>query len=186
MDRMMPRTVLHVECLRSRLLLLWVATFGAALLLFANVATAQSSGNMCLKSATGLNNPSCTANDVRIGRLELVSGPSSCSEGQVINVTLKATIESGPARYAVGIWINTDGGDARDDTDPVCYRDFLSPVDASAGNNQCQQQGGPYFDADGDTCGDVYAVGTNPCGNGVFAACTEGGGTCLFSTVSGC
>jgi hypothetical protein len=151
------------------------------LLCTAQPAAAQFSDQACIKEATGLNNPSCTANDVRIGSFTLISGPANCTAGDTITVTLQANIESGPARYDIGLWINQEGGSARSDTTgDNCYRDFLTPVD---GSSSCNQTGGPYYNADGDTCGDVYAVGTNPCGNALTGPCTGGGGgTCLLST----
>ena len=92
-------------------------------LLAGSDALAQSSGNACIKEKIG-GNPPCTANDVRIGTLLLVSndncvgagdpftcctgadtgtcdgGPTSCVVGEDITVTMQATIESGPDRWA--------------------------------------------------------------------------------------
>ncbi len=154
------------------------------LLFTAQPAVAQTSDTACVKEATGLNNPSCTANDVRIGSYRLVSpGLTSCdpTSNDPITVTIEATIESGPARYDVGIWINQDGGSAKSDpTGNNCFRDFLHPV-ASSGTN-CEPDG-PYYNADGDGCGDVHSVTTNPCSNAVTGPCTGGGGgTCVFTT----
>lgn len=152
------------------------------LLLAAQPAAAQVSGTACIKEEIG-GNPSCTANDVRIGSYRLVSGPTSCDPTSTtpITVTIEATIESGPDRYNIGIWINQQGNSAQSDpTGPNCYRDFLHPVGTST---SCQQQGGPYYAADANVCGDVYAQNTNPCGNKVTGPCTGGGGgTCLFTT----
>jgi hypothetical protein len=145
-------------------------------------AFAQSNNNACIVQQVG-GNPPCTANDVRIGHMELVAGPSMCdpNDPTPFPVTIKATIESGPDRYDIGLWFNTKGNSAKDDpSGNNCYRDYLHPVD---GLTTCQQQGGPYYNADGDNCGDVYAQNTNPCGNKVTGPCTSGmGGTCLFST----
>jgi len=145
-------------------------------------AFAQSSNNACVVQEVG-GNPPCTANDVRIGHMELVAGPSMCdpNDPTPFAVTIEATIESGPDRYDVGLWFNTAGNSAKDDPSGFnCYRDYLHPVD---GQTTCQQQGGPYYNADADNCGDVYAQNTNPCGNKVTGPCTSGmGGTCLFST----
>jgi Dictyostelium (slime mold) repeat len=152
------------------------------LLFTADSAVAQLADQACIKEKTGLNNPACTANDVRIGRLEVISGPTSCKIGDTITVTLRATIESGPARYDIGLWVNEKGNSARSDTSGNnCFRDFLSPPLSST---TCQPGGNPYYNAptDGDQCGDLYAVGTNPCGSAVTGPCSEGGGTCLFTT----
>ncbi|MGH7428777.1 MAG: hypothetical protein ACREJ4_10570, partial [Candidatus Methylomirabilaceae bacterium] len=151
------------------------------LLVIGSWSAAFAVNSDCLQKFTGINNPACSANDVRVGRLELVSGPPSCTSGETILVTLKAIIESGPERFDIGLWINALAGDARDDqTANACFREFLDPI-ATAPN--CDQDGGPYINLDGDACGDVYAQGTDPCGNAITGACTDGsGGTCLFTT----
>jgi len=139
---------------------------------------AGSGGAQCLKQKTGLNNPSCTAADVRLSELRVISGPPSCTLGENINVTMEATIESGPDRYDVGLWINEVGGLAKDDPDGTCFREYLHPL--ANPRTSCQQQGGPYWsdptEPSADICGDVYASGTNPCGNKVTGPCTGGGG----------
>jgi hypothetical protein len=147
-------------------------------------ATAQSSGNACIKQKIG-GSPPCTANDVRIGKLELVGTPQACVVGSSIPVTLKATIESGPERWDIGLWLNQAGNSALNDpTGNNCYRDYLHPDSAPI---TCNQLGGPYYKGDlsqpADVCGDVYASNTNPCGNAVTGPCSGGGGgTCLFTT----
>jgi hypothetical protein len=151
------------------------------LILGGSPVAAQSSGNLCIKERIG-GNPPCTANDVRIGTLAVVGGAQSCTPGDDITVTLEATIESGPDRWAVGLWINESGGSAQSDPDGTCYRDYLHPVDDSLNNDECNQLGGPYYDGDEDSCGDVYAQNTDPCGNAFTGPCTEDGGTCLFTT----
>ncbi len=178
------------RCYWSRLCRTDRARYGLLMLLLAGglflgaqPAAAQSGGNACLKEATGLNNPSCTANDVRIGRMALIPGQlTSCDPNSPdpITVTLEATIESGPDRYAIGLWVNETGGSAKSDPTGTCFRDYLHPVDSTT---SCNQIGGPYYNVDDDNCGDVYASNTNPCGNAVTGPCTSGGGTCLFTTM---
>src|SRR5262245_3312968 len=77
----------------------------------ATPAFAQSSGNLCITQKIG-GNPPCTANDVRIGTMTLIAGPSNCdpTDPTPFAVTLEATIESGPDRYDIGLWLNTKGG----------------------------------------------------------------------------
>ena len=115
-------------------------------------AAAQSGGNTCIKETIG-GNPPCSANDVRVGFLQLVTnencvsagspfscctgnmagtcdgGPTSCFLGEDIDVTLMATIESGPDRYAIGIWVNESGGSALSDPAGTCFRDYLHPFE---------------------------------------------------------
>ena len=143
-------------------------------------AAAQSGGNSCIKEELG-GNPSCSANDVRIASLSVAAGgPTSCVEGESVIVTLEALIESTAEKYGIGIWLNESGGSAQSDPTGTCYRDFLQPV--SSGNADCNSTLGPFYDGDGDACGDLDAQGTGPCGTDVTGPCSEGGGTCLFTT----
>src|SRR5262249_59352710 len=109
----------------------------------------------------------------RLGPRQLLGGPPSWhpADPTPFMVTLKATIESGPDRYDIGLWLNTKGGSALSDPSGAnCYRDYFHPVGTST---VCQQQGGPYYNADSDNCGDVYAENTDPCGNAVTAPSTQ-------------
>ncbi len=112
-----------------------------------------------------------------------IAGPTTCdpTDPTPFSVTIEATIESGPERFDIGLWVNESGGSAKSDPTGTCYRDFLDPV--SADNTNCSSIfPGPYYNADNDDCGDVDAQGTSPCGTDVLAPCTAGGGTCLFTT----
>src|SRR5436190_14875673 len=104
-----------------------------ALIAAATPASAQSSGNLCITQKVG-GNPPCTANDVRIGTMQLIAGPASCdpSDPTPFAVTLRATIESGPDRYDIGLWLNTLGASALSDPSGAhCYRDYLHPLGTS-------------------------------------------------------
>ena len=142
-------------------------------------SAAQSSGNPCIKEEIG-GNPPCTADDVRFATLDLISGPTACVLGETIHVEVEVRLDSGPERYDIGLWINEDGGSALSDPDGTCYRDYLHPV--SSDNSDCNQDLGPYYNGptDGDLCGDVPALGSDPCGSQT-GPCIEGGGTCLFT-----
>jgi len=140
-------------------------------------AAAQSGGNLCIKEQIG-GNPSCTANDVRLVALDMISGPTSCMLGETVTLTVRAKIESSPERYDIGLWINEVGGSALSDPDGTCYRDYLYP--ASEDNSDCNHDSGPYYNGDGDDCGDVPAVGSSLCVSQT-EPCTEGGGTCLLT-----
>src|SRR5262249_23967924 len=135
------QSTLHAHAVRFAVVLL-----GWGLIASATPALAQSFGNACLQKATGLNNPSCTANDVRISHMEVVTGPSTCDPSNTtpFAVTLKATIESGPDRYDIGIWLNTAGGSAREAQGKNLYREFLHPVD---GMTSDPQHSGAYLHA---------------------------------------
>jgi hypothetical protein len=142
-------------------------------------AAAQSAGNPCIKEEIG-GDPPCTANDVRFTALDVISGPASCILGETVTVEVEATLESGPERYDIGLWINERGGSALSDPDGTCYRDYLHPV--SSDNTDCNQDLGPFYNAPGDDdlCGDVPAVGSDPCGS-LTGPCSVDGGTCLFT-----
>ena len=144
-------------------------------------ALAQSSGNYCVTEQVG-GMPPCTANDVRVGTMTLISGPATCdpTDTTPFTVTLEALIESGPDRFDVGLWVNESGGSAHTDPGGTCYRDYLNPPLSAT---TCNQLTGDYYDGDGDQCGDVYASNTDPCGTAVTGPCSDGsGGTCLFTT----
>src|SRR5262245_50203522 len=89
-------------------------------------AWAGSPGQLCIKEKIG-GNPPCSANDVRISSLVASGGSLTCTPGDLLNLTLTATIESGPARYDIGIWVNETGGSALSDPGGTCYRDYLNP-----------------------------------------------------------
>lgn len=139
-------------------------------------ASDELTGASCIEAASG--NATCTANDVRISGLEVFGSSGTCVPGDFIDLTLIATIESGPDRYDIGIWLNETGGSALDDLTGTCFRTILTPL---AGDIPCNHAGGvgPYLNADGDTCGDVPSL-TGTC-SVVQVPCSEGGGTCTIS-----
>ena len=167
----------------TRMLSISILAMSFGVLVTATPAQAQISGQQCLKEKTMLNNPSCTANDVRIISLEVLEGNTCLTEGETVDVTLKATIESGPQRYDIGIWVNESGGSALSDPDGTCYRDFLDPV--SSDNSDCDQVGGPYFNGElgeSDTCGDVPDLNDDCSPEELQVPCTDGsGGTCTIT-----
>ena len=141
----------------------------------------------CIRDAAGFNQGNiCTANDVRIGRYDLVGAPASCREGDVLTVTLRAQVESGPERYDIGLWVDELGGNAQDHGN-LCYRDYLHPLSTDNSDLDLAHGAGPFFNgemadlANGDVCGDVQAAsdaGTDPAN--VFP-CSEGGGSCVYT-----
>jgi hypothetical protein len=101
----------------------------APLLLLAALALpgrADAAGS-CVDDVTGRAN-TCTANDVQItdfeivqnGLLDVCTGP-----GDTATLLVDATLIAGASeRYDIGIFVATDGGDARAG---ACYRDYLPP-----------------------------------------------------------
>ena len=113
-------------------------------------------------SVTDLN---CTSNDVQLAAYTLVSGPTSCLPGEVIDVVLEGEfIATSSERYDVGVFVATDGGNPNT-LGGVCYNDFLHPVSADIVepyNEDVDITGGfgPFYNAEveedsGDSCGDI-------------------------------
>ncbi|MCI0390875.1 MAG: hypothetical protein MOB07_19185, partial [Acidobacteria bacterium] len=138
------------------------ASFSAPTLAFGSVGQCV---NDRFESKTGKDGPvNCTANDVSLSAYTLVSGPTSCLPGDTIQVVLKGQF-GGTAneRYDIGVFIATDGGNARD-TGGVCYNDFLHFASTS-NNTDLNLSGGsgPFYNAEysssspnfANTCGDV-------------------------------
>ncbi|MES0360154.1 MAG: hypothetical protein ABUK20_04500, partial [Anaerolineales bacterium] len=65
----------------------------------------------------------CTANDVQLADYTLISGPTSCIEGEDITVTLLGQfIATSDQRWDVGVFVATDGGNANS-LGGSCYND---------------------------------------------------------------
>ncbi len=109
-------------------------------------------------SETSLN---CTANDVQLAQYELLSGPTSCIEGEEITVTLKGEfVSTASERYDVGVFIATDGGDPNT-LGGTCYNDYLHPVSIEKNTDLDLSSGlGPFYNGEIaetqlDFCGDI-------------------------------
>ncbi|MBN7796506.1 hypothetical protein [Parahaliea mediterranea] len=105
----------------------------------------------CLNDEAQFNNAVCTANDVRISRIDVLDGPVECIEGADVSInSMVAVLEGGAKeRYDIGIYFATDGGDAKasmSGQNDGCIRDFLTPL----GDGD-----GAFDDLDGDSCGDI-------------------------------
>jgi hypothetical protein len=102
----------------------------------------------------------CTTNDVLLAHYKLLSGPSSCIEGEDITVTLYGEFEStADPRYDVGVFISTDGGDPNS-LGATCYNDYLHVVSPDNSDLDLTSGAGPFFNGEinedpGDTCGDI-------------------------------
>ena len=84
-----------------------------------------SAGNECIRDAADFNQGNiCTANDVRFGAFEVEGDDIFCSPGEQVEVTIRATIQSGPERYDIGLYVDETGGNAQDRGN-TCYRDYL-------------------------------------------------------------
>jgi hypothetical protein len=108
----------------------------------------------------------CTANDVRIQALNLVSIIETCAAG--VPGQAEATFEvfvsasGSPERYDIGTFVALDGGSAL--AGDACFHDFLepplTPTPTFGDKNMdgiADVDGGPWLDVDADQCGDISA-----------------------------
>ena len=138
--------------------ILGVALFAALL----PAGAAAQTGNFCVRDFQG--GAVCTANDVRVQALNLVSIAETCAAG--IPGSALATFEvfvsavGAPDRYDIGLFIALDGGSARDGDS--CLHDYLEPPLTATptygdrnGDGVPALAGGPWWNADTDVCGDI-------------------------------
>lgn len=144
--------------LRSLRLVLPVAAFLVPLY----SAYAQETGNVCVRDFQP--GAVCTANDVRIQELTLVTLIEGCGDGTIgeaeglFEVLISA--EGSPDRFDIGIFLATDGGSARDGD--ACYHDYLEPpLTATPTFGDANFDGipdlsaNPWQEIDADQCGDI-------------------------------
>lgn len=149
----------------------FVLAFVVASLASISALEAGVAGQLCLRAATGFTTATCIASDVRPATLRLVGTPRPCTSGTPVTVDLEARVVSSIERYDVGLWIHQAGGSALTGTGANCYRDALVPVAVPA--SSCDHTGSSpaFYDADGDSCGDLYSRSDDPCGNAVVVDC---------------
>ena len=129
----------------------------------------------CVKEISGINNPTCTAGDVRLGSVvegsliisEGCNGPDTCfggsnpgaacttnaqctgggTCGDTVTFSARGQFTAGPQRYDVGVFFAVDG-DANGDGARTgdCER-FVFPTSPAP----------PNVNLDGDSCGDINA-----------------------------
>src|SRR5262245_37068777 len=135
--------------LRTHSFIITTAVTFCVLFATGQVASAQT----CMQNKVnfGLN---CTANDVRVAKFNVIAGPSECTVGEPINVTLQAEeVATASERYDVGLFVALDGGNALTGS---CHQDYLPPP-LSTTPTAVQPRTAPFFNAEaaGDTCGDL-------------------------------
>lgn len=115
---------------------------------------------LCLADAFG-GDPGCTANDVRIANLTLVSGPTGCINLEEISIEVRAELEASGhnERQDIGIYIANDGGDAKA-SNGTCFRDYLHPVSVNNTVLDLTSGDGPFYNTEvakdpDDLCGDL-------------------------------
>lgn len=167
----------------------------ALVLLFPAARPAAAQGGTCIDDVTGRTN-TCTASDVRIGTFYNIQN-LSCSPGDTVTLFLRAELVAGAKdRYDIGLFVATDGGNARKG---ACYQDYLAPPLADGGSYNPgapfpEPAGGPFYNAElvedpADTCGDLEQ-GVNTYrdlapGIGITVPCVDSNGDGLLD-VSAC
>ena len=133
----------------------------AAAALLPRPAHAQT-GNFCVRDFQA--GAVCTANDVRVQALNLLNIIEDCNAGipgsALADFSVFVSAVGAPDRYDIGLFIALDGGSARDGNS--CMHDYLEPPltttptygDAN-GDGIPDLDGGPWWDADTDACGDI-------------------------------
>lgn len=127
------------------------------------IAHAQSGeiGNYCVQDY--LPGAGCTANDMSIQEIDVVSVINSCLDTPVGQATVVFDVTfntAQPDRYDIGLFMALDGGSAL--TGNNCLHDFLDGTLTTTPTYGDQNAdtvpdiyNGPWWDADSDTCGDM-------------------------------
>ncbi len=119
-------------------------------------SSAQQTSNWCMG-----NNPinagkctTCTANDVSISDLKLLSGPPSCTIGQQITISIRVKwLSTANGRYDVAAYLANDGGNAIVGS---CNEFILSPIGTPPQyGTPTSPTLGPFQELNNDKCGDL-------------------------------
>jgi hypothetical protein len=145
---------------------LGVLSLTLAGLLFPTLAAAQPTIAECMVERYNATKPAnvaelnCTSNDVQLATYERVEGPTSCLEGETIEVTLKGQfVATSAERWDVGAFVSTDGG-TPNALGGTCYQDYLHPVSADNTDLDLTGGSGPFYNGEitedpGDACADI-------------------------------
>src|SRR6266545_1955207 len=144
------------------------AGWAGAIVLFTLWAAPETAhaqaGNFCVRDFQP--GAVCTANDVRIQALNLISIVETCDAGipgsAVANFELFVSAVGAPDRFDIGLFVALDGNSARDGD--ACFHDYLEPPLTPTptygdrnGDGVADLNGGPWLAGDADTCGDIAA-----------------------------
>ena len=119
-------------------------------------AGVQGGANSCAADEAGIS-LNCTAEDVRVASVDLldvVDGCTAVGDTAVAKMLLNLEINAS-ARYDIGVYIGTDGGDAQSGS---CFKEYLPlPLVASPTDADLSTGYGTYWSggSDGDQCGDA-------------------------------
>ena len=141
---------------KHRLSLALVAFCLAAALVSPAAAGEQGGAASCAGDQAGIA-LNCTAEDVRVASVDLLSVIDGCSAvGDTATAEMSLNLEVNAAqRYDIGVYIATDGGDARNG---VCFKEYLpTPLVGAPALGDILSGYGPYWSggADADVCGDA-------------------------------
>jgi len=124
----------------------------AALLYLATQSTVQA--GQCLQSSSP--GKLCTANDFELVSEELISGPASCVEGEMIpgDIVVRVGLLGNRVNtYDVGFFIGD--GDSSPINGESCTFDSLAPIESGSNPFDGNSGAGPYRDLDSNACGDA-------------------------------
>ncbi len=142
--------------------MLVLAVISTVLLITPTAAKAET-GDVCIDHYQP--GSVCTANDVRVQSFTPVPGTfSGCTNGiATATFDVKVSAIGSPDRYDIGLFFSQDGTSAL--TGTSCDHDFLSGVlsstrpsidtDADGYPDSTGTASNPYWNGDGDVCGDV-------------------------------
>jgi uncharacterized repeat protein (TIGR01451 family) len=132
-------------------------------LLITPIAESAETGDVCVDHYRP--GAVCTANDVRVESFTPHAGTfSGCTNGiGTATFDVKVSAIGSPDRYDIGLFFSQDGTSAK--TGTSCYHDFLSgnlsatrpsiDTDADGFPDATGTVTNPYWNGDGDLCGDV-------------------------------
>lgn len=117
-------------------------------------ADSGESGNLCVWDLIGMSN--CSSGTFTVATSFVTTVVDGCSgPGDTAQVRFDLDVfNTGNNRNDVGFFIALDGGSAQDGD--LCYHDYLDPpVTQSPAYVDDTVTNGPWFDQDGDECGDM-------------------------------
>jgi len=131
-----------------------------------SVPAQQEIGNFCVQDYQA--DAVCSANDVRVEQLVPVI-IESCVQGTIgeaeVQFGMHVSAAGSPNRWDIGIFIGLGGGLNEALEGDNCLHDFLDPpltttptysdVEPSGANGVDEIIDGPWFENDGDNCGDI-------------------------------
>jgi len=142
--------------------ILALAVLSMVLMITPRTAMGSETGVVCIGHYTP--GAVCTAQDVRIRSLTPVSIIKDCTTAPDVGYAdvvfdMLVSAAGSPNRYDIGAFLALEGGSAK--TGDSCFHDYLPPPLLNLGaTSPSVITNGPWWNGDGDTCGDI-AAGTD-------------------------